>query len=79
MDIDLKTIEDLMKLMTFHKVDKLVFNGLELIKSKHELPKMEANKQASLQDMLNDEDLLFYSTKAPPIEDEEFNAFLKKK
>lgn len=67
MELTIESIQQLMKLMSEHKVDRLKLGDLELTKTKHEAGKNEAtslNKSASVMD---DEELLFWSSSAPPL------------
>lgn len=61
--MDLKQIEELMVLMTKHKIDQIEVEGMKLVKSKHEMPAQNKdNSSFNKRVNLSDEELLFYST-----------------
>jgi hypothetical protein len=62
MDLNLESIEALLKMVSAHKIDKLKVGDLEIVKTRHEQPKAETPAQLT-RDM--PEDLLYYSTSIP--------------
>ena len=65
--MEFKEIEQLVKLMVDNKIDSLILPGhLEIIKSRHEVQKPD-NKQINNQALLNEDELLFYSTSSPSL------------
>ena len=66
MELDLNSIEALMRLMQTFKIDRLKIQDLELTKTRHEGAKAETGAPPNLTS-LPEEDILFWSTNAPPI------------
>lgn len=66
MELDLNTIDSLMKLMITNKIDQLKLGDLLLTKTKHDAPKAEANSSAFNGDgIFSDEELLYFSSTGP--------------
>ncbi len=67
MEMTLELVQQLAKVLTTHKLDRLELGELVLVKTKHEAARAESlpnNITASNQDI---EDILFHSTSAPEL------------
>ncbi len=67
MELTLELVQALANVLTSHKLDRLEFNGLVLVKSKHETPKLEEKPNNNLASHEELDDILFHSTSAPPL------------
>lgn len=68
MELTIKDIKELVQLIVDNKLDRLNFQGVEITKSKHDVqsikePKSSANNQA----LLDEDEILFYSTSSPSL------------
>lgn len=80
MELDLDTIKQLVILLTEHKLDKLKIGELEICKTRHENVKVTDNsKNLTNNPILNEDELLFYSTSAPNRPSEQINPYLSPK
>ena len=67
MELTLEIIKELAQLLDLHKLDKIKLGDLELVKTKHEsLKTSNSNSVIGINRELDDEELLFYSSSAPP-------------
>lgn len=69
MDITLENIEKLAQIMEKYKLDKIKVGDLELDKTRHESFKSE-KKSTNNNVLLSDEELLYWSTSAPSINED---------
>ncbi len=65
MELDLETIKALAKLAVDLKLDRLKLGDFEIIKTKHESPKLEAKDITNIASSQDLDDVLFHSTSAP--------------
>ncbi len=70
MELTLEIIQALSKMVVDHKLDRIKVGELEILKTKHESPKLEKPAIPNLAS-LSGEELLFYSTSAPALTPEE--------
>lgn len=70
-DLTVDVIAQLAQLVVTHKLDCLKVGDLVISKSKHETPKLELNKASAQELNMIDEELLYYSSKAPKLSPEE--------
>ena len=71
-DITLEQVQILANVLTLHKLDRLEFNGLVLVKSRHESTQTNQAQGVLQEPLLLDEDeLLFHSTNAPALTPEQ--------
>lgn len=71
MEITLDVVEQLAKLLTKHKLDKIKLGELEIVKSRHEVMKVE---KPMMHNTVFDEELLYMSG-APALTAEEIEAY----
>lgn len=75
MNIDLKDLEAIMKLMTKHQVDMVEVEGLKISKKMHLGPKMPKKPFTMPTPQAEKDDLMFLSTSAPKLSLDEFQKF----
>lgn len=74
MELSVQVIQELMKLMEEHKIDKLKLDSLELIKTRHEPGKTDNSSNKLTSNIVDDEELLFWSTSTPALTPEQIEA-----
>lgn len=62
MDINLETIESLIKLMTANRVDCIELGELKILKIKHDPVKADKDNVTSKKSIFTEEEVLFHST-----------------
>jgi hypothetical protein len=74
MELSVEIIEQLVKIAVANKLDRLKVGDLEILKTKHDVPKTESknlNNPASVNDA---DELLFWSTSSPSLTQEQIEA-----
>lgn len=73
--MDLSEIDELCKLVSKHKLDRLVVDGVEIYKSKYDAPEQKAVARSVLVEEQDFDELLFHSTSAPMATIEDLEQF----
>lgn len=74
MELTLELVQALSKLVVDLKLDRLKLGELEIIKTKHESPKLEDKSNNNIASSEELDDLLFHSTSAPALSLEQLAA-----
>lgn len=74
MELNTDNIKALMQLMQDFRIDRLKLESLELVKTKHETAKEKTNNTSSSIEPIDDEELLFWSSSAPALTQEQIDA-----
>lgn len=71
--MEINKIEQLIKLVVANKIDRLKFGDIEIVKTRHDVAKTD-NKLASNQDVIDEDELLYWSTSSPSLSKEQIDA-----
>jgi hypothetical protein len=73
MELTVKDIQALAKIVVNEKLDSLEYGNLKIVKTRHETPKT-SSQSITNSAFLSDEELMFASTMAPALTQEELEA-----
>jgi hypothetical protein len=74
--MDTKIVKELVRLVVENKLDTLEFEGLRIVKTRHDsVPKpVPDNKPVSSHEITDPDEILFYSSSAPALTQEQIDA-----